>query len=52
MCFVLFVSILLHISCIVSDLGDKSDQVVESIKKPLDPDRCESCYGAESFKQK
>ncbi|KAL3892160.1 hypothetical protein ACJMK2_004394 [Sinanodonta woodiana] len=30
------------------DLGDKSDDIVETLKKKLDPNRCESCYGAES----
>ncbi|XP_064597397.1 endoplasmic reticulum-Golgi intermediate compartment protein 3-like [Liolophura sinensis] len=33
-------------------LGDKSKQFVEAVKKDLDPDRCESCYGAETVDKK
>ena len=35
-----------------TDLGDKSEDLVEAVKKPLAEDRCESCYGAESAKYK
>lgn len=30
------------------ELGDKSKDAVEAVTKKLDPDRCESCYGAET----
>lgn len=30
------------------ELGDQSEDEAEEAKKPLDPGRCESCYGAES----
>ncbi|KAK6167933.1 hypothetical protein SNE40_021856 [Patella caerulea] len=30
------------------DLGDPSQKLVEVVTKPLDPARCESCYGAET----
>eukprot|EP00794_Sanderia_malayensis_P011878 gene11879-13111_t len=29
-------------------LGDKSEELVKSAKTTMDPNRCESCYGAES----
>ncbi|XP_053382292.1 endoplasmic reticulum-Golgi intermediate compartment protein 3-like isoform X1 [Mercenaria mercenaria] len=34
------------------DLGDKSEEIVEAVKQKLDPDRCESCYGAETEDKK
>lgn len=30
------------------ELGDKSQEVVDAVQQKLDPDRCESCYGAET----
>ncbi|XP_052765146.1 endoplasmic reticulum-Golgi intermediate compartment protein 3-like [Mya arenaria] len=30
------------------ELGDKSEELAEGVKKELDPNRCESCYGAET----
>lgn len=30
------------------ELGDKSQEIVDAVKQKLDPNRCESCYGAES----
>ncbi|KAH3710330.1 hypothetical protein DPMN_069807 [Dreissena polymorpha] len=34
------------------ELGDKSEELVEGVKKELDPNRCESCYGAETDDKK
>lgn len=37
------------------DLGDRSKDIVDSAMnktEQLDPNRCESCYGAESVKKK
>ncbi|XP_033727705.1 endoplasmic reticulum-Golgi intermediate compartment protein 3-like [Pecten maximus] len=33
-------------------LGDTSKDIVEMVTKPLDPSRCESCYGAETDDKK
>lgn len=34
------------------DLGDKSADIVKAVNSTLDPDRCESCYGAETEDRK
>ncbi|XP_067121839.1 endoplasmic reticulum-Golgi intermediate compartment protein 3 isoform X2 [Centruroides vittatus] len=34
------------------ELGDKSKEFLEAIKPTLDPNRCESCYGAEREEKK
>ncbi|KAL4218267.1 Endoplasmic reticulum-Golgi intermediate compartment protein 3 [Mactra antiquata] len=34
------------------DLGDKSGEILEAVTQKLDPDRCESCYGAETDDKK
>ena len=32
----------------MADLGDKSNETLNALATTLEPDRCESCYGAET----